>query len=192
MRPWPTELEAATRSALFPAGMVRSPGHLSERCGCVVWVVRFDCCRVVTLHYSSPEDSIHLPTDATIHGFSVDDAEPHTRAWIFSLEAEAYTRAGNESGAFEAIDKAQAVLDRAGTQHADSHSVFFDENRLLGERGVTAVRLGLAADGQAVHEQVLDEMDRHPNRHNIEPQRHRETPTRVEPVSRHRISPATG
>lgn len=36
--------------------------------------------------------------------------------------------------------------------------VFFDQNRLLGERGVTAVRLGRDADGQAVLEQVLDEM----------------------------------
>jgi tetratricopeptide (TPR) repeat protein len=109
---------------------------------------------------SSPEDSIHLLTDATIHGFSVDDASPHTRAWIYSLEAEAYTRAKDEAGALGAIDKAQAVLDRAGRELPDSRTVFFDENRLLGERGVTAVRLGRDADGQAVLERVLDEMHR--------------------------------
>lgn len=109
---------------------------------------------------SSPTESVHLLTDAEVNGFSVDHASPTTRAWIYSLEAEAHTRANDERNALNALDNADHVLnstdDAAG---ASPRVAFFDRNRLLGERGVTAVRLGRAADGRQVLEQVLDEVD---------------------------------
>lgn len=107
---------------------------------------------------SSPEESVHLLTDANINGFSVDDASPETRAWIYSLEAEAHVRADNGPAALAALDKAEAILDQADSGSADNRTAFFDQSRLLGERGVTAVRLGRDADGQAVLEQVLKEI----------------------------------
>jgi transcriptional regulator with XRE-family HTH domain len=91
---------------------------------------------------SSPSQSIHLLTDATVKGSSVRDASPSTRAWIYSLQAEAHVRDGDAADAFAALDAAQDVLDRPDSdEDRRPRSQFFDQARLVGERGVTAVRL---------------------------------------------------
>lgn len=92
---------------------------------------------------SSPAQSIHLLTDATVKGSSVRNATPSTRAWAHSLIAEAHTRDGNAAGALTALDTAHDILDQAAGDEPRPRSTFFDRARLAGERGVTGVRLGL-------------------------------------------------
>ncbi len=108
---------------------------------------------------SSPTDSIHLLTEAEVHGFRVNDASPTTRAWIYSLEAEARTRANDEASAFAALDSADRVLEIDDHANGGAPRIsFFDHNRLLGERGVTAIRFNRAADGRTALEHVLSEI----------------------------------
>lgn len=92
---------------------------------------------------SSPAQSIHLLTDATVKGTSVRNATPSTRAWAHSLIAEAHTRDGNAAGALTALDTAHDILDRTADYEPRPRASFFDRARLAGERGVTGVRLGL-------------------------------------------------
>lgn len=93
---------------------------------------------------SSPSQTLHLLTEANIKGLSVDDASPTTRAWIHSLEAEAHARGGDEGAALQALDAAELVLAELGDEEEPRPRVpFFDDARLLGERGVTLVRLDM-------------------------------------------------
>ena len=110
---------------------------------------------------SSPSESVYLLTEAEVNGFTVDDASPATRAWIYSLEAEAHTRTHSERDALAALDRADEVFDLHGAEDGDGKPrvAFFDRNRLMGERGVTSVRLDRAADGREILESVLDQVD---------------------------------
>ena len=93
---------------------------------------------------SSPGQTLHLLTDAQIQGLDVDDASPTTRAWIHTLEAEAHARADDEAGALRALDAAESILaDLQDEEEPRPRVPFFDQARLLGERGVTLVRLDM-------------------------------------------------
>ena len=98
---------------------------------------------------SSPSESVRLLTEAEVHGFQINDASPSTRAWVYSLEAEAHTRADNESRAFAALENADRILT-SSTNANDTRApriAFFDQIRLLGERGITAIRFDRTVDG---------------------------------------------
>ncbi len=105
---------------------------------------------------SSPTDSIHLLTEAEVHGSLAVQATPTTLAWIRSLEAEAHTRTGNTTGAFAALDAAEAILDKAEDEEQVRPRVaFFNRPRLLGERGVTAVRLNMPHEGRDALDEAI-------------------------------------
>lgn len=105
---------------------------------------------------SSPAESIFLLTGAEVHGFRADHATPSTRAWILSLQAEAHTRDGDAVAAMGALDEADKLLTgTAGSDEPRPRVSFFDQARLLGERGVAAVRLGLPHEGEAALDEAL-------------------------------------
>lgn len=98
---------------------------------------------------SSPAESIHLLSRAEVNGFRASQATPTTLAWVRCLEAEAHTRAGDTIGAFAALDAADLLLDSADDEEQKRPRVaFFNRARLLGERGVTAVRLNMPHEGR--------------------------------------------
>ena len=93
-------------------------------------------------------------------GCSVDAATPSTRAWIWTLVAEAHTRGGSAAGALDALDQAREVLDGVHIEEEPRPRViFFDEARLIGERGVTAVRLNLPNEAEPALQQALGTLD---------------------------------
>lgn len=73
------------------------------------------------------------------------------------------TRADEETGAFAALDSADNALDSADSDHGAPRAAFFDRNRSLAERGVTAIRFDRAVDDRAALEQVLAELDQSQN-----------------------------
>ena len=91
---------------------------------------------------SSPSQSVHLLTEAEVKGSRVLDATPSTRAWAYSLVAEAHVRDGNGAEAMTALDTAEEILSNGEPEDEPRpRAVFFDEARLVGERGVTSARL---------------------------------------------------
>ncbi|MGB5756463.1 MAG: hypothetical protein WBM50_06085 [Acidimicrobiales bacterium] len=83
-------------------------------------------------------------------GSSVRAATPSTRAWAYSLLAEAHVRDADAKGAFMALDASHAILDEErGGDEPRPRSTFFDGARLIGGRGVTAVRLGMIDEAEA-------------------------------------------
>ena len=112
---------------------------------------------------SSPSQSIHLLTDAEVKGCSINAATPSTKAWVHSLLAEAHVRDGNATAALKALDDAQTILDRTDPEDEPRpRSVFFDNARLVGERGVTAVRLRMPDQADQPLQAALDGLDGDP------------------------------
>ena len=111
---------------------------------------------------SSPSQSIHLLTDATVKGSAVRAATPSTRAWAYSLVAEAYTRDGNTAEAFRALDIAQDILSSEHDDDPRPRSPFFDSARLAGERGVTGVRLHRPDDAEPALLEALAGLEKDP------------------------------
>jgi tetratricopeptide (TPR) repeat protein len=95
------------------------------------------------------------------HGFTTADANPTTRAWLVTLEAEAHALAGNEAASLQALDQAETIIGRAGEEDAARRprAAFFTDAYLVGERGVALARLGQSADAQRVLEAALGSLD---------------------------------
>ncbi|HEV8652531.1 MAG TPA: alpha/beta hydrolase [Actinomycetes bacterium] len=94
-------------------------------------------------------------------GFATVDANPTTRAWLVTLEAEAHALAGNEAASLRALDQAETIVGGAGEEDAARRPrvAFFDRARLVGERGVALARLGRPADARQVLEAALGSLD---------------------------------
>jgi hypothetical protein len=71
-------------------------------------------------------------------GFQTFDANPSTRAWLITLEAEAHALAGNERAALIALDAADTAMTSASEEDSARRprAAFFSPARLIGERGV--------------------------------------------------------
>jgi transcriptional regulator with XRE-family HTH domain len=94
-------------------------------------------------------------------GFETGDANPTTRAWLVTLEAEAHALAGDEAASLRALDQAEVIMDGAG-QEDDARrprATFFSHAYLVGERGVALARLGRSEDAQHVLEAALGSLD---------------------------------
>ena len=94
-------------------------------------------------------------------GFETSDANPTTRAWLVTLEAEAHALAGNEAASLRALDQAEVIMDGAG-QEDDARrprATFFSHAYLVGERGVALARLDRSEDAQHVLEAALGSLD---------------------------------
>jgi hypothetical protein len=94
-------------------------------------------------------------------GFSVSDANPTTRAWLVTLEAEAHALAGSEAASLRALDQAERIMDEADHEDATRRprATFFSRAYLDGERGVALARLGRPGDAQQVLEVALGSLD---------------------------------
>jgi len=94
-------------------------------------------------------------------GFTTADANPTTRAWLVTLEAEAHALAGNEAASLRALDQAETIIGGAGDEDATRRprAPFFDRARLVGERGVALARLGRPADARQVLEAALGSLE---------------------------------
>jgi hypothetical protein len=70
-------------------------------------------------------------------GFQTFDANPSTRAWLITLEAEAHALAGNERAALIALDAADTAMASAAEEDnaRRPRAAFFSPARLIGERG---------------------------------------------------------
>lgn len=112
---------------------------------------------------SSPSQSLHLLTEAEVKGSRVTDATRSTRAWAYSLVAEAHVRDGNGTDAMQALDIAEDILDRSGLEDEPRpRAIFFDQARLVGERGVTATRLHLADQAEDPLVKAIDGLGHDP------------------------------
>jgi transcriptional regulator with XRE-family HTH domain/tetratricopeptide (TPR) repeat protein len=95
------------------------------------------------------------------HGFTRSDANPSTRAWLVTLEAEAHALAGDERATLQALDEADAAMSRSPEEDITRRPriAFFDRARLIGERGVALSRLGKSEAAQGVLEDALSSLD---------------------------------
>jgi hypothetical protein len=95
------------------------------------------------------------------HGFTGSDANPTTRAWLVTLEAEAHALAGSEVASLRALDQAEALVRGASEEDAARRPrvAFFNHAYLMGERGVALARLGRPADARQVLEAALGSLD---------------------------------
>jgi hypothetical protein len=89
------------------------------------------------------------------------DANPSTRAWLVTLEAEAHALAGDERPTPRALDEADTAMARVGEEDTSRRPrvVFFNRNYLKGERGVALARLEQPEAAQAVLEDALSSLD---------------------------------
>ena len=94
-------------------------------------------------------------------GFSAGDANPSTRAWLVTLEAEAHALAGDAAASLQALDRAEAIIGAAEQEDTTRRprAVFFDRARLIGERGVALACLDQPAAAQQVLEDALASLD---------------------------------
>ena len=94
-------------------------------------------------------------------GFASGDANPSTRAWLVTLEAEAHALAGDEAATLRALDQAEGIMDAADQEDLARRPrvAFFDRARLVGERGVALTRLEQPAAAQQVLEDALASLD---------------------------------
>src|SRR4029450_7771066 len=89
----------------------------------------------------SPQATIHVLREET-RGFRAHDATPTTRAWLASLDAEASAMVGDASGALDALDRSDGIIETVEeADHARPIVSFFDRARLAGEQGLCFVRL---------------------------------------------------
>jgi hypothetical protein len=95
------------------------------------------------------------------HGFTRGDANPSTRAWLVTLEAEAHALAGDERASLRALDEADAAMSQTeGEDTARRPRVaFFNRTYLVGERGVALARLERPEAAQEVLEDALLSLD---------------------------------
>jgi transcriptional regulator with XRE-family HTH domain len=95
-------------------------------------------------------------------GFATADANPSTRAWLVTLEAEAHALAGDEAASLRALDQAESIMGRADDEDTAGRrprSPFFNQARLVGERGIALARLDRPAAAQQVLEEALASLD---------------------------------
>jgi tetratricopeptide (TPR) repeat protein len=94
-------------------------------------------------------------------GFQTFDANPSTRAWLITLEAEAHALAGNERAALIALDAADTAIGSAADEDSSRRprAAFFSPARLGGERGVALARLQRPQAAQQVLESALASLD---------------------------------
>jgi len=94
-------------------------------------------------------------------GFATADANPTTRAWLVTLEAEAHALAGSEAASLRTLDQAERIMEEADQEDASRRprATFFSGAYLVGERGVALARLGRSADAQHVLEAALESLD---------------------------------
>jgi tetratricopeptide (TPR) repeat protein len=94
-------------------------------------------------------------------GFQTFDANPSTRAWLITLEAEAHALAGNERAALIALDAADTAMASAAEEDNSRRprAAFFSPARLIGERGVALARLQRPQAAQHVLESALASLD---------------------------------
>jgi transcriptional regulator with XRE-family HTH domain len=95
------------------------------------------------------------------HGFTRTDANPSTRAWLVTLEAEAHALAGDERSTLRALDRADTAMSKAGEEDTSRRPrvAFFNRNYLVGERGVALARLEQPEAAQDVLEDALSSLD---------------------------------
>jgi len=112
---------------------------------------------------SSPQQSLALLDSESVRGARLDRARPSTKLWISVLQAEVHTRVGSEPEAFGALDQADDYLAQVdpggGPRPLLGH---FDEASLMGERGITAVRLQQPADAEPSLDHALANMADYP------------------------------
>jgi transcriptional regulator with XRE-family HTH domain len=95
------------------------------------------------------------------HGFTRADANPSTRAWLVTLEAEAHALAGDERATLRALDHADTIMSHAGEEDTTRRPrvTFFNRSYLAGERGVALARLEQPQAAQDVLESALTSLD---------------------------------
>jgi Helix-turn-helix domain len=94
--------------------------------------------------------------------YSESDASPATRSWMACLVAEAHVMLGDERAALAELDRAEAMLQQADGDdpgHWRPRVTFFDQARLLGERGVALARLGRAEPAREVLTLAMTSLD---------------------------------
>jgi transcriptional regulator with XRE-family HTH domain/tetratricopeptide (TPR) repeat protein len=137
-----TAIEAAT------AGEDRSLGAYALACASTLPAFR-----------ANPDQTVHLLAEAEVKGVRADQAQGATRAYVLTLEAEARGRAGDQAGALRAFDEAAPLVDTAiDPVDRRPRLPFFDSTRFLAERGLAAVKLGLASEGRTALDAALGQM----------------------------------
>lgn len=105
---------------------------------------------------SSPEQSIDLLTSADVRGARLDRADISTQVWIDVLQAEVHTRTSNTAAAFEALDRAGHNVELIDPEDSRRPMLgYFDRSSVIGERGITAVRLDVDAETEASLREAL-------------------------------------
>ena len=100
--------------------------------------------------------TLGYPHGAIGRSRTLDRARPSTKLWISVLQAEVHTRVGNETEAFGALDHADDCLTQIDPDDGPRPLLgHFDEASLMGERGITAVRLQQPADRAGVVKRAL-------------------------------------
>lgn len=94
-------------------------------------------------------------------GYSQSDASPATRSWMACLTTEAHVMLGDERAALAELDRAEAILQEAedDPEYRRPRVTFFDQARLLGERGVALARLGRAEPAREVLTLAMSSLD---------------------------------
>jgi tetratricopeptide (TPR) repeat protein len=94
-------------------------------------------------------------------GFGQADATPRTRAWLGTLEAEAYALLGNEDACRYALDQVETTMqDVAEVDEAPRPRLsFFDGVWLEGEKGTILAKLGRTEEAQTALLSALDGLD---------------------------------
>jgi hypothetical protein len=91
------------------------------------------------------------------------DAAPPTRAWLAVIEAEAHALLGRGRDAYQALDRARAIMSREadlakGGRPAvlSSQGPFFSNDYLTAEEGVIRAHLGQHAEAASILAPLLD------------------------------------
>jgi transcriptional regulator with XRE-family HTH domain len=105
---------------------------------------------------ASPEQSLGLLASTEVRGSRLDRARTSTKVWNAVLRAEVHTRTGADGPAFQALDEADRLVELVDLAD-DRRPVLghFDADSLMGERGITAVRLDHPHEAEAAIEQAL-------------------------------------
>ena len=106
-------------------------------------------------HAERPNRRLALLTERAF-GFTAADGTPATQAWLATLEAEAYSLAGDDARCRRALAAAHGAFQSVVRDRAPRPRVtFFDAAYLAGEQGLNLARLGHADEARPILQSAL-------------------------------------
>jgi transcriptional regulator with XRE-family HTH domain len=144
--------DAEGAAAYFRTGLVAA--HEAGDRPLAVYLVGSAACQPP--HREDPQARLRQLRDAG-PGFAQSDATPATQVWLAAKEADACALLGDDAGCLRALDRAEAILQRAGRPDESWRPRFskVDETWLRGERGASLAKLGITGEARAILQRVL-------------------------------------